>query len=169
MRPPFITTTMSASVMASTWSWVTKIEVALSRLCRRRISARICTRNLASRFDSGSSNRKTCGSRTMARPMATRWRWPPGSCRGERPSRAPRPRGAAGGVLPAGQLPREAPEQVAEAEDVGGALHPRVDLGLGRGAQPHREAHVVGDRHVRIERVVLEHHGDVALLRRHVV
>ena len=25
------------------------------------------------------------------------------------------------------------------------------------------------DRHVRVERVVLEHHGDVAVLRRHVV
>ena len=26
--------------------------------------------------------RKTAGSRTMARPMATRWRWPPESCFG---------------------------------------------------------------------------------------
>ena len=32
-----------------------------------------------------------------------------------------------------------------------------------------REAHVVGDGHVRIERVVLENHRDVPLLRRHVV
>ena len=45
-------------------------------------AARICTRSLASRLDSGSSNRNTCGSRTMARPMATRWRWPPESWRG---------------------------------------------------------------------------------------
>jgi hypothetical protein len=42
------------------------------------------TRSFASRFDSGSSNRNTCGSRTMARPMATRWRWPPESARGLR-------------------------------------------------------------------------------------
>ena len=27
-------------------------------------------------------NRKACGSRTMARPMATRWRWPPERSRG---------------------------------------------------------------------------------------
>ena len=47
-------------------------------------AARICTRSLASRFDSGSSNRKTCGLRTMARPMATRWRWPPERCLGKR-------------------------------------------------------------------------------------
>lgn len=30
------------------------------------------------------------------------------------------------------------------------------------------EAHVVGDRHVRVERVVLEHHGDVPVLGRQV-
>ncbi len=56
----------------------------MSRRCSFEISARICTRSLASRFDSGSSNRKTAGSRTMARPMATRWRWPPDSCLGRR-------------------------------------------------------------------------------------
>ena len=44
-----------------------------------------------------------------------------------------------------------------------------VDLAFGRPAQLEREAHVVGHRHMRIERVVLEHHGDVALFRRHVV
>ena len=38
---------------------------------------RICTRSLASRFDNGSSIRNAFGSRTIARPMATRWRWPP--------------------------------------------------------------------------------------------
>ena len=43
---------------------------------------RICTRNLASRFESGSSNRNTLGSRTMARPIATRCRWPPERCAG---------------------------------------------------------------------------------------
>src|ERR1700722_1776117 len=35
------------------------------------------TRNFASRLDKGSSNRKSFGSRTSARPMATRWRCPP--------------------------------------------------------------------------------------------
>ena len=32
----------------------------------------VCTRSLASRFESGSSIRNTCGSRTIARPIATR-------------------------------------------------------------------------------------------------
>ena len=40
-------------------------------------------------------------------------------------------------------------------------------LGLARQLQA--EGHVVGDRHVRIERVALEHHGDAALGRRQVV
>ena len=48
------------------------------------MSARICTRSLASRFESGSSIRKTCGLRTIARPIATRWRWPPESSFGLR-------------------------------------------------------------------------------------
>ena len=45
---------------------------------------RVCTRSFASRFDSGSSMRKTLGSRTMARPIATRWRCPPDSWAGLR-------------------------------------------------------------------------------------
>ena len=47
------------------------------RCWMRATSARICTRSLASRFDSGSSIRNAFGERTIARPMATRWRWPP--------------------------------------------------------------------------------------------
>jgi hypothetical protein len=50
----------------------------------REISARIWTLSFASRFDSGSSIRKACGSRTIARPIATRWRCPPESCPGLR-------------------------------------------------------------------------------------
>ena len=42
-----------------------------------RISERIWLRSLASRLLRGSSMRNTWGSRTMARPMATRCRWPP--------------------------------------------------------------------------------------------
>ena len=57
----------------------------------RAISARICTRSFASRFESGSSMRKTCGSRTIARPIATRWRWPPESARGLRSSSSVEP------------------------------------------------------------------------------
>ena len=40
-------------------------------------SVRICTRSFASRLDSGSSMRNADGSRTIARPIATRCRWPP--------------------------------------------------------------------------------------------
>ena len=48
------------------------------------MSARIWTRSLASRFESGSSIRNTCGWRTIARPIATRCRWPPESSFGLR-------------------------------------------------------------------------------------
>ena len=48
------------------------------------MSVRVWTRILASRFDSGSSMQKTCGLRTIARPIATRWRWPPESALGLR-------------------------------------------------------------------------------------
>ena len=49
--------------------------------CSRVISSRMFTRSAASRLDSGSSNRNAFGSRTIARPIATRWRWPPESSR----------------------------------------------------------------------------------------
>ena len=42
------------------------------------------------------------------------------------------------------------------------------DLLLGDAGDLEREAHVLGDRHVRVQRVVLEHHRDVAVLRRDV-
>src|SRR6185295_2861208 len=82
MRPSCITTIRSAIVIASTWSCVTYTVVVFSRWCSALISARIATRSLASRFDNGSSNRNTLGSRTIARPIATRCRCPPDSSRG---------------------------------------------------------------------------------------
>ena len=48
----------------------------------RRISLRISTRSFASRFESGSSIKNACGCRTIARPIATRWRCPPESAAG---------------------------------------------------------------------------------------
>ena len=83
-----MTSMRCASVIASTWSCVTYSVVVPRRRCSACSSARICTRSLASRLDSGSSNRNTAGWRTMARPIATRWRCPPESSRGERLSRA---------------------------------------------------------------------------------
>ena len=44
-----------------------------------------------------------------------------------------------------------------------------VDLGLVDLGQLQREAHVLAHGHVRVERVVLEDHRDVAVLRRAVV
>src|SRR3977135_334169 len=45
--------------------------LVLRRWCSALISERIATRSFASRFESGSSNRNTLGSRTIARPIAT--------------------------------------------------------------------------------------------------
>jgi hypothetical protein len=60
-------------------------------------------------------------------------------------------------------------KQVADREHVGGFLHALVDLGLRRLAQLEAESHVVIHRHVRVERIALEHHRDIAILRRHIV
>ena len=87
-----MTATRSPIVMASTWSWVTYMVATLMRRWIRCTSARIWTRSLASRLDSGSSIRNTDGSRTIARPIATRWRWPPDSWPGLRSSHSVSPR-----------------------------------------------------------------------------
>ncbi len=84
ISPARMTATRSPSVIASTWSWVTYTVVVPSRFCSRETSVRICTRSLASRLDSGSSIRNAFGVRTITRPIATRWRWPPESCAGLR-------------------------------------------------------------------------------------
>ena len=103
---------------------------------------RICTRSSASRLDSGSSNRNALGWRTMARPMATRWRWPPESWRGLRCH-------SSSSSQDARRLRRRAP----------------CDLVARHAAHAQAEAEVLLDRHVRVERVGLEHHGDAALGR----
>ena len=72
-------------------------------------------------------------------------------------------------ALAAGELARIAREIGLQAEDVGRLGDALLDQLLVDPPELQREAHVVGDRHVRIERVVLEHHRDVALFRRHVV
>jgi hypothetical protein len=56
-----------------------------------------------------------------------------------------------------------------QIEDVGGLLHLAVDLGTVRSRQLQRKAHVLAHGHVWIEGVVLEHHRDVAILRRALV
>src|SRR5712691_4416409 len=96
-------------------------------------------RSFASRFESGSSIRKTEGSRAIARP------------------------------LPTGELLRLALEELADAEHLGGLVHTSLDLRLRHAPELQTERDVVVDAHVRIERVVLEDHRDVAILRRNVV
>ncbi len=69
-------------------------------------------------------------------------------------------------ALAAGELPGAALELlVGELEDRRRLAHPLVDLGLGHAPDLQPVGHVLVDRHVRIEGVVLEHHGDVALGR----
>jgi hypothetical protein len=58
-RPSRSTATRWPSVIASTWSWVTYTVVTPSRACSWASEARIETRSLASRFDSGSSTART--------------------------------------------------------------------------------------------------------------
>ncbi len=82
------------------------------------------------------------GSRTIARPSATRWRWPPESWAGFRSSTGSRPSArAASSTRSVDRVPRGAPH-------------------------PEPEAEVLPHRHVGVERVGLEDHRDVALLRR---
>ena len=68
--------------------------------------------------------------------------------------------------LPAGEGARAALQELLEPEHAGDVRDAAVDLRLGR--LPHLEAvgEVLRDRVVRVERVVLEHHRDVAVARR---
>ena len=71
--------------------------------------------------------------------------------------------------LPAGELARLAVEQRLDAQHGGRLTHAARDLVLRVAAHLQAEGHVVEHGLVRIERIVLEHHGDVALHRRQVV
>ena len=72
-------------------------------------------------------------------------------------------------TLAAGQSLRLTVEQVFDIEDLRRFMHALVDLRLGGLAQLEAERHVIVNRHVRIQSVVLEHHRDVAILRGDVV
>ena len=80
MTPWFMMAMTSAMAMASIWSCVTYTVVACSRSCSARSSRHITSRNSESSAPSGSSIKKASGSRTMARPSATRCRSPLDSC-----------------------------------------------------------------------------------------
>ena len=67
-------------------------------------------------------------------------------------------------ALAAGELARLAVEQVLAGEHGRRLVDAALDLGLGRLAQLQAEGHVVVHGHVRVQRVALEDHGDVAVL-----
>ena len=72
-------------------------------------------------------------------------------------------------ALAARELARLALEQLLDAEDLGRLVDAFGDLGLGELAHLEPERHVVVHGHVRVQRVVLEHHRDVAVLRGQIV
>ena len=66
-------------------------------------------------------------------------------------------------ALAAGKRARLAVEIIAELDHLRRLAHQPVMVGCGDAAHLQGEADVVVDRHVRIERIALEHHGDVAV------
>ena len=80
--------------------------------------------------------------------------------------------GAADGdalALAAGERLRLAVEQGGDIEDLRGLADLLVDLGLRELLELERERHVLVNGHVGVKSIVLEYHGDVAVLGRHVV
>ena len=71
--------------------------------------------------------------------------------------------------LPTRELLRLALEELSDAEHPADLVHASLDLLLGDVPQLESEGDVVVHAHVRIERVVLEDHGDIAILRGDVV
>ncbi len=72
-------------------------------------------------------------------------------------------------ALPARELPGPALQQVRQTQHLRGFPHAALDLGARLAPQLQAEAQVLGDRHVRIQGVALEHHRDVTILRRDIV
>jgi hypothetical protein len=60
-------------------------------------------------------------------------------------------------------------QEVLEAEDASRLLHAAVDLVLRHLLDPETERDVLVHREVRVEGVALKHHGDISILRRHVI
>ena len=72
-------------------------------------------------------------------------------------------------ALPAGELARIALQIRVEVQNPGRLRHALLNRRGRRLAQLQAERHVVGNGHVRIQRIALEHHRDVAVLRLHIV
>ena len=138
-----ITTTRSAMVIASRWSWVTTIVVMPSCCCSWRSSTCMASRSLASSADSGSSSRNSFGESASARAIATRCRWPPES-------------------LATGRSAKPGRWTIFSSSST------RLACSSLRGAaDAQRIGDVVADRQMREQRQRLEHHAEIALVRRH--
>jgi hypothetical protein len=66
-------------------------------------------------------------------------------------------------TLPARELPRSSGEQLLDLQHPGRRLHALFDLGAAHLHVLEAEGEVLPDRHVRVERVRLKHHGEAAL------
>src|SRR5262249_38949487 len=67
------------------------------------------------------------------------------------------------------ELLRLAVEQIADTENVSRGFDPTLDLVPRGTAQLEREGHVFVDRHVRVEGIILEHHGDITVFWGYIV
>ena len=72
-------------------------------------------------------------------------------------------------ALTARQLPGLALQEFLNAEDLGRVLHALGDVGAVEFPHFQAKGHIVVDAHMRVERVVLKHHRDVAIHRRQIV
>jgi hypothetical protein len=72
-------------------------------------------------------------------------------------------------TLAARKVPRLSIEELFESENVGGFGHAPADLAAAHLVEFEAEAQIVRHRQMRVERVVLEDHRDVAILRRDAV
>ena len=72
-------------------------------------------------------------------------------------------------ALSARELPWPSLQEVRETQHLCGLVHAALDLGTRLAPQLQAEAQVLGDRHVRIQGIALEHHRDVAILWRNIV
>ena len=141
IRPDFITQTRSAIESASSWSWVTKTVVIARRCCKERIWSRNSARTLASSAESGSSKSRTRGSMASALASATRL------------------------LLSSRHLVRVLRRLVGEPdqlEQLSGLLPSLPGALL---SHPQAVGNVVERVHVREQRIALEHHPHVPVLR----
>ena len=121
-----------AIASASSWSCVTSTKVVPVSRCTRSSSCRVCSRSERSSAESGSSSSSSRGRGAKARASATRCRCPPDKASGLRPANSPS-RTRSSSTATRAAMSARATALAAQAE-----------------------ADVVGDAHVREQRVGLE-------------